>query len=367
MPAGNDHPPDMERRGADEVLAVTADTVLVRHLLSVTAAVGVAVDVEPDVGFLRSRWSSAAMVLLGVDRAGAVAELGLPRRSEVYVLGTEADRDETHAWSARLGAAVLTLPDSRGDLAAAVAEVGGRRSLPSRTICLMGGSGGVGASTLAAGLALTAARSGQSALLVDADPTGGGLDLLLGAEHCEGWRWSRLASVRGHLGDLGGSLPRVEGVDVLAMDRAPGPWTALRPEQLSAVLASASRTHQLTVVDLPRALDPAAEEALRRADLTVLVAQADVRGVAAASRIAVGLQASSASLGLVVRLGRTRGLDAGTVADALRLPLLGTVEDEPSLATGAERGDPPGRAVRSPLSRTCRRLLAVDENGSAAA
>ena len=44
-------------------------------------------------------------------------------------------------------------------------------------------------------------------MLIDADPRSGGLDLLLGAERTAGWRWPRLATARGHLGDLTGQLP----------------------------------------------------------------------------------------------------------------------------------------------------------------
>lgn len=349
------------------MLAVTADAVLVRHLLSVTAAVGVAADVEADPSSLRPRWRREGVVLVGVDQAARVADLGLPRRSEVYVLGQATDRDETHSWSARLGAAVVTLPEGAGDLAAVLAELASRRPRAGRILCVVGGSGGVGASTLAAALAVTAARTGERTLLVDGDPTGGGLDLLLGAEHLPGWRWPRLAAARGHLGDLGGELPHAEGVELLSMDRSPGTLGPLHPEQVAAVLGSAARCHGLTVVDLPRAVDAGGAEALRRADQTLLLVQGDVRGVAAARRVALLVSPTCRSLAVVVRMGRTRGLEATTVAQALELPLLATVEHDPSLARGAERGDPPGRSARTPLSRSCRRLLGHEDTEGRAA
>src|SRR5690349_916184 len=53
---------------------------------------------------------------------------------------------------------------------------------------VVGGSGGVGASSFAAVLAATAGRS----LLVDLDVAGGGLDVVLGIEAEAGARWSGL-------------------------------------------------------------------------------------------------------------------------------------------------------------------------------
>lgn len=349
------------------MLAVTADGALTRHVLSVAATVGVEVEVAADATGTRSGWRAATMVLVGADQAATVAGLNLPRRSEVYVLGSLADQDETSAWSVRLGAAVLTLPGDAGELAELMAASVVGPGSANAGVCVVGGCGGVGASTLATGLAVTSARAGSSTLLVDGDPLGGGIDLLLGAERHDGWRWSRLAAARGYLGDLGGQLPGVDGVDLLAMDRAPGVAQPLQAEQVAVVAGWAVRRYRLTVWDLPRTLGPAADEVLGRADETLLVVQADVRGVAAASAVALRLQSSCGALGLVVRLRRSRALDAATVVDALALPLRGTIEDEPALVGGAERGDPPGRSPRSPLSRTCRYLLGRAEDGRRAA
>ena len=169
--------------------------------------------------------------------------------------------------------------------------VGGPRRCRRNRSCdrqprLRGGRfGGVGASTLAAGLAFVAARASRRTMLIDADSRSGGLDLLLGAERTEGWRWPRLATARGHLGDLTG-LPTVEGVDLLSMARGePTPGWVPQAEQLKSVVLSAMRSHEITVVDLPRALGVAAREPLRKAKLAVLVVRDDVRGVAAGREV----------------------------------------------------------------------------------
>jgi secretion/DNA translocation related CpaE-like protein len=224
-------------------------------------------------------------------------------------------------------------------------------------ICVVGGSGGVGATTLAAGLAFVAART-QRTLLIDADPRSGGLDLLMGAERIPGWRWPRLASARGHLGDLTGQLPSVEDVDLLSMARDESlPGCELRAEQMKAVLLSAMRTHAVVVVDLSRTFGSAGGEALRRAELAVLVVRDDVRGVAAGCDVARQIAGDCSRRGLVVRQGRSRLLEPRLVASGVDWPLLGSFADDPALLLAAERGDPPARSARSSLARLCARVL----------
>ena len=335
---------------------LTADPTLGRHLLSVVAAVGLVPDEPSGDDGLRRCWRTAAAVLVGLDRADAVDALALPPRPEVYVVGRDDEAAATYAWSTRLRAAVATLPSGAPDLAAALALV---VSAVERGVVLSvaGGSGGVGTSTLAAALAFTAARADRSTLLLDTDLAGGGIDVLLGAEHLPGWRWGRLDAARGHLGDLTGQLPHCDGVDVLAADRVGRPGRTLGLEQLAAVLGAGARTHDLTVVDLPRHLGPAQEEALRRSDRVLLLARADVRGVAAADHALRDLLPACRSVELVVRTGPGRTLEPGLVAEALDLPLAGLLEEDPAVRLAAERGDPPGRSGRSPLARLCAELL----------
>lgn len=340
------------------VVVVTRDDALLERVLSVTAALDLEPEVVPDVGALRQRWATASLVLVGLDQAAPVAALVLPRRTDLYLLGDDELPEDAVAWSARLGAAVLTLPSGADVLAAAIAASSGRRGDRGRLVCVLGGSGGVGASTFAAGLAVTAAATGRPVALVDADENGGGLDLLLGAEQTPGWRWPRLAGARGQLGDLGGQLPSAVGVELLAMARQPQPAAALPADQLSAVLVSLLRSHELVVLDVPRLLTAATREALRTADLTLLLVRADLRGVAAAREVALELVPACERLAVLAREGRARGLGAEATAAAVELPLIGIVPHDDSLVLAAERGDPPARAPRSSLAKACRRVLA---------
>ena len=129
------------------------------------------------------------------------------------------------------------------------------------------------------------------------------------------------------------------------------------PGPVKSVLRSATRSHRLVIVDLPRGLAPVAAETLRLAELTLLVAAADVRGIAAAQQLSRELKESTAELETVVRRPRGGGIGPQLVADALGLPLAGSFGPDASIRQGAERGDPPGRATRSPLAKLGRRLL----------
>jgi secretion/DNA translocation related CpaE-like protein len=339
------------------IVVALVDSELLDQVLSITAVVGVEPLVLGDVGLLRQRWSSAAMVLLGVDQAAHVAAMGLPRRAEVYLVTEERSSGEAQPWSLQLGAAVVPLPASASWLSDALADVSRTGRAIGSLICVVGGSGGVGATTLAAGLAFVAARA-QRTMLIDADPRSGGLDLLMGAERTPGWRWPRLASARGHLGNLTGQLPSVDGVDLLSMARGePLPGWELHAEQLGAVLLSAMRSHEITVVDLPRGFGGAGWEALRRAQLTVLAVRDDVRGVACGREVARQLESECDRGGLVVRQGRSRLLEPSLVAGSIGWPLLGSVVDDPALVLAAERGDPPARSARGSLAGLCRQVL----------
>jgi len=348
---------DPRALGQATIVVAISDAELLDQVLSITAVVGVEPLVLGDVGLLRQHWAAASMVLLGVDQAARVVTMGLPRRTDVYLVAEERNAGQTQQWSMQLGAALVTLPSSASWLSDALsnAAVTGRRT--GRLICVVGGSGGVGASTLAAGLAFVAARTHRT-MIIDADPLSGGIDLLLGAERTPGWRWPRLATARGHLGDLTGQLPSADGIDVLSMARGESPpgW-APHAEQFKAVLLSAMRSHEMTVVDLSRNFGVSAGEALRRSELAVIVVRDDIRGIAGGREVVREFGGECERFVLVVRHGRSRLLEPNLVASGVGLPLLGSFVEDPTLVLAAERGDPPGRSGRSSLSRLCRQVL----------
>jgi secretion/DNA translocation related CpaE-like protein len=223
---------------------------------------------------------------------------------------------------------------------------------------VIGGRGGAGASVLAGGLAITAARSGLRTLLIDADPLGGGLDLVLGWEQLEGLRWPALSQADGRVDApaLVRALPSRGDLVMLSWDR--GDLLALPVEAMAATMDAGRRGRDLVVVDLPRQLDDAAVIALQAADQVLLVVPAELRATAAAARVVANAQPHCAELSVVVRGPAPGGLKAREVARALDLPLAGTLRPEPGLSRGLERGEAPAGSGRGPLAILCQRIIA---------
>jgi secretion/DNA translocation related CpaE-like protein len=338
-------------------LVATADERLLDQLVEVAAAAGIEVDVVHDVAGLHRRWTGAPLVLLGSDLARRMAHGAATRGGDVVLVSADLDDADVWALAVRAGAErVAILPDARPWL---VDKLGGLDESAPRgsVVSVIGGRGGAGASCLAAALATTAQREGRSAVLVDADPLGGGIDLLVGAEDAEGLRWSDLAHASGRLPawTLYEALPHADGLRLLAWDR--GDRLALAGEPVRAVLTSLRQCTELVVVDLPRSFDAATEAVLAHSDTVLIVVPAEVRATAAAARVAASLAGLCADVRVVVRGPAPSGLSPELVATSLGLPLAGWVPAEPSLAEAVERGDPPGAGGRGPLARFCRSFL----------
>ena len=149
----------------------------------------------------------------------------------------------------------------------------------ARTVAVVGARGGVGASTFAATLAVRAARRAPT-FLVDADPLGGGVELVIGSEHVDGLRWPDVALTDGRItaSTLRGRASGASGRHRPVVVTRTGDDVAAATMQ--SMVAAAARSFRHIVVDLPRTLDTAAGAALSTADTVVLVGADDVRSVA---------------------------------------------------------------------------------------
>lgn len=299
------------------------------------------------------------MVLVGDDLSVAMNRAALRHRADVVLVSR--DLDDGNIWKRACGVGaehVAVLPDAEPWLVSRLADAadgGGSRGL---VIGVVGGRGGAGASTLAAALAVTAMRAGRRAMLVDADPYGGGADLLFGGEHALGLRWPDVATAKGRIGgeELVNSLPRMGELAVLSCDRHDPP--ELKAEAMSSVLEAAARACNIVVVDLPRRIDDAAQVALAAASVVLLLVPAEVRAAAAAARVASEVARFADDVRVVVRGPAPGGLDAVDIASALGLPLMGHLKAEPDLAVALERGEVPAGRGRGPLAEFCGRFLA---------
>lgn len=328
------------------VLATNQDAVI-DAVESTAAALRAEVVRAASADEVLARWNQARALLIGPDLAAAVASAGPRKRADVFLVGF--DPAQLGVWSMPLGATVIPLPHGVAWLSAVLSADPGDGA---PVVAVTGGSGGVGASTLAVGLAQAAAMRGMSAALVDADPAGGGLDLLIGAEGVAGHRWPRLVGARGEVGDIRGLLPEAEGVTVVSMAR--GDDDLPGPESVQAVLGSLARYHDLVVADCGRAGWGAARSLLRSADQALLVVSGGVRSVAAAARVL--RSGDLREPGVVVRAVPGVRVPPEVVADSLGLDLAGWMPNDGRLVASAEAGDAPWRA-RSRWARAVDRLL----------
>jgi helicase/secretion neighborhood CpaE-like protein len=344
----HDRPPTAEGRQGGPLI-VTEDIDLLDDLLRLCAAAGARPEVHHGIPERRGGWEEAPLVLVGDDAVRRVR--GAARRRGVVLVGR--DQDDSGVWrrAVEIGADhVLVLPDGEQWLVDRIADVAEGVGRPALTVGVLGGRGGAGASTLACALALTSAREGKRTLLVDADPLGGGLDVLLGGEGAEGLRWPAFAASRGRVGGgaLEESLPELHALRVLSWDRSD--VVTVPPQAVRAVLAAARRRGGAVVVDLPRRIDEAVAEILAQLDVGLLVVPADLRSIAAAGRVASAVGMVLRDLRVVVRGPYAPGLDDREVARLLDLPLVGELPSEPFPLDG---GSSPGSAPKGPLGRFC--------------
>ena len=229
----------------------------------------------------------------------------------------------TSAWRSALASgarALLQLPADSEQLLSHLSELSRPRS-DSTVIGVAAGHGGAGASSFAARLA-AAARPEGPVVLIDGDPLGGGLDLLVEHGGAAGVGWSDLEGLGSQDGTaLREGLPVVDEVALLVAGDGPGPQASALSRALTA-LAPGGGT---VVVDLSASLVAAAAEHL---DRLLLVTTATDHAVRATAR---RLDIWPLPAGLVSVVVRRQGpLHPGDIAADLSLPLAAAFRDSPA-------------------------------------
>jgi secretion/DNA translocation related CpaE-like protein len=337
-------------------LVITDDHALLDDLVRIAAAAGAQLDVAHVPAHARPYWNLAPLIAVGADQAEAVAASSPPARDQVLLVTRDLEDPDTWRKCVAVGAqAVVSLPADERHLVERLADAIEPDPRSGAVICVTGGRGGVGASVLSACLALHASGSGRlRTLLVDADPLGGGIDALLGHEEASGARWGDLVAREGRIScaALQAALPSFGDLAVLAFHR--GEVAEIPAQAMRSVLEAGQRGFDLVIVDLPRHLDPAAIEALTRANATLVVAAADVRGILSAVQVLCEARKHTSDLRAILRPGI---VDDDMAVAALGIPCAGTLPDQPRLTATLNRGELPKLGPRTVLGGLCASLL----------
>ena len=341
-----------QERVAD-VLLISSDPSCIDQVLALTSASQLTIEVTAAPEQIGQAWLRSVVVVVGLDLLATVAAGHLPQRPHVVVLGDAAADDWRCAFD--LGAdAVITPPGEPGWLAERVRRAG--EELPTgRVVGVVGCRGGAGASVFAAALAMAAVRTRVTPYLLDLDPMGCGLGVILGADESRGLTWDQISAGVGRIPALSlqATVAVVEGIGLLSWDDSA--QTTLPAGVTGAVVDTSRLCAPITVVDLGRAVTEPQQEALARCDRVLLIVPADVRSVHAGRRMTKRQGLSMCEV--VVRGPNPGGLVAEDVGQALGLPVLAAVGADRALDRRLERGEPPGARARSPLGRVGDGLL----------
>lgn len=291
---------------------------------------------------------SADIYFLGADQISEIRNNKNLLDKRIFILGFDSDKLIEH--SLAFTAPVILLPMSINKITEIMTEI---RRKEAKTLAVFGGSGGVGASTLAASLAIRRAKQGYRVGLVDLDPIGGGIDLLLGLEREEGWRWSKFKTASGHIAEFYQQLPEISGVMVLSMSRN---YCDIPREAVFSVLDSLNQSMDFLVLDIGRSWISELSAIAAFVDLKICVVSPEVRQVAAA-------KVSLAQLKDIKLVQRITGENAASeLSEILGYPVITSYKGNPKLAKLAERGEPPALYPGS-WAKICDQILVKLELG----
>lgn len=229
-----------------------------------------------------------------------------------------------------------------------------------RIYVITSGKGGVGKTTVTAGLGAALASLGSRVVLVDADTGLRNLDVALGLENrvvydsvdvARGRCSLRQALVKDKQLDNLYLLPAAQRADKLDLGE----------EDLRGICRELAEMFDFVVVDSPAGIEHGFRVAVRAAERVILVTTPDVAAVRDADRV-VGLVMGMGlpEPYLIVNRIRPRMIRTGDslsvedVVGTLRLELLGAVPEDERAVTCANRGVPVSLDPASPAGRVLR-------------
>lgn len=208
-------------------------------------------------------------------------------------------------------------------------------------IVIASGKGGVGKSTLTAGLGRIAARKGIKTLLIDCDAGLGSLDILLGCDQDCTFNWMDLYEERCNAED---ALIKVsENLTLLPVPRSLE--TDYPEDAIKTFLDKHENDYDLIFIDAPAGIDDGLKRAAMGADRAIVVATPDTVSVRGAWTVArVLTQNGIKEARLVINrfdyksVRKKRQFNIDDAIDKTAVQLIGVVPEESKLISACVTG-----------------------------
>jgi septum site-determining protein MinD len=231
-----------------------------------------------------------------------------------------------------------------------------------RSIVVTSGKGGVGKTTTSANLGTALAQRGARVALVDADVGLRNLDIVLGLE----------SRVKHHLLDV--LEERVSLDEALVADKHSPSLRLLAAaqsrekedvdtEKMCALILGLRERFDYVLIDCPAGIEMGFKNAVAGAQEAIVVCTPEVSAVRDVDRV-VGLLGNRFAPQLIVNRLRPKLVRQGKMLSVddvnaiLRLPLLGTIAEEPAIIVTTNRGEPLALRTDSPTAAAYRAIAA---------
>lgn len=294
------------------VLLVTEDHDLRDNITWLADPVPVLATTPQDM--TNQQWHDAYLVLVGDRSATVLAERHPTHRDRVIVVGHDPDDAQVWERSDSLEASsVMILPYDQATLRRRVLYAE-RGSDPTFTLAVLSGCGGAGGTLFATAVAMAARRAHHRVALMDADPVGRALQLLV-------------EDVATHLDPDTVDRPG-EAAQFVCATRPIGVCGGIDPEDYLPILHALQAEQDIVVVDAPRGPSAAAAALLEHSDLALIVVPDTQHGIASTARVLDWVTGFASRTAIVVRRSADEALPPDQVAKVLHTSLLGSIETE---------------------------------------
>ncbi len=213
-----------------------------------------------------------------------------------------------------------------------------------RAIVVTSGKGGVGKTTTTANVGAALAARGHRVALIDADVGLRNLDLVLGLESRVRYHLLDVLDERVTLDDALVRDKRSENLYLLAAAQT-REKEDVDTEKMIALVRSLQARFDYVLIDCPAGIETGFKNAIAGAGHAIVVCTPEVSAVRDADRV-VGLLPPSWRPQLIVNrlrptlVKRGKMLSVEDVDAILRLPILGTIADEPNVIVSTNKGEP---------------------------